>query len=41
MTNLQFEQEIQRLLTTETSAVTLSEKIFSHEGLFAKMANHV
>ena len=33
------EQEIQRILATETSAVALSEKIFSPDGLFAKLAS--
>jgi hypothetical protein len=32
------EQEIKRILATETSAIAFSEKIFSHEGLFAKLA---
>lgn len=38
MTTQEIELEIQRLLTTEASAVILSEKIFSQEGLFAKIA---
>ena len=38
MTSHEIEQEIQMILGTETSAIALSEKIFSQEGLFAKLA---
>jgi hypothetical protein len=39
MTSQEIEQEIQQILATETSAISLSEKIFSQEGLFSKLAH--
>jgi hypothetical protein len=38
MTRDEFEQGIREALATETSAITLSRKLFHPDGLFAKLA---
>jgi hypothetical protein len=41
MNTNEIEQEIERLLATESSAIVLSEKVFSQDGLFSKLASNI